>query len=141
MGWTASQRCIVGISADIEELKVVDTEAIFEEQNRYDTRTGKILKTDTVLVKDEEYHYEWLGCKGQSISSLIANAEKAFKVESFEGEETIYLGFSLGDNVNCGRIDLLQGYVSIEEVNATVKTLQEMFPKEDVGIYFMYSSG
>lgn len=44
MSLNYTQRCIIGLEFDIEELKVIDKEALCEAQNR-----------------DEEYHYEFMG--------------------------------------------------------------------------------
>lgn len=54
MGLDIHQHAIVGIKLSSEDIKKVISPAIYEDQPRYDTKTGELKRYERVLVKEEK---------------------------------------------------------------------------------------
>jgi hypothetical protein len=138
MGINYDQCAIIGIELSINDLKVVDKEAVYENQNRYDTRTGKVSKIEKVLVQKEEYHYEFNSKSYDDFYSIENDYED---LESFYDDDYIYLGLKIGDGKDFGRVDMLEGSLSLEEISEHFKEMKEMFPDMEIKLYFVSKAG
>lgn len=120
MSLNYTQRCIIGLEFDIEELKVIDKEALYEAQNR-----------------DEEYHYEFMG---ESYEYLEDIEDKYEDMSIIIDGNSLFFGISLGETYDYGRATLIEDNIPIptflNEVEKLVKILPEKFHTK-IEIYFI----
>jgi hypothetical protein len=132
-----TQKCILGLEFDIEKLKVIDKKALYETQNRYDTKTGEIIKTENVKIKDEEYHYEFMGESYQDLYSISYEYED---ISVIVDGNSLFFGISLGETYDYGGATLIEDSISIpillENVEKLVKILPEALHTQ-IEIYFI----
>lgn len=145
MSWNATQICILGISVDIEDIRVVDAAEQCETQNRYDTKTGKAIKTESVVIKEEEYHYEWRGCSEKSLWDLSDSLKKKYNLYCRHDDEEygqIYLGYKIGTKEDLGNVELLEGSTSLEDLLEMAKELEDKLGNPlDISLHFTYYAG
>jgi hypothetical protein len=122
-----TQICIIGLEFDIEELKVVDKEALYEAQNRYDSSTGKIVKTENVKIKDEECHYEFMG---ESYEYLEDIEDKYEDISIIIDGNSLFFGISLGETCDYGRATLIEDNIPIPTFLNEVEKLVKILPEE-----------
>ena len=133
-----SQKMIIGTKIYHDELKVVTEKAQYEDQNRYDTRTGKIIKTVSVLIKDEEYHYEFLNKKYDDIFDIDHDFPE---LNLYYFDEYIILGWEILKPKDLGRVDLIQGKISLEEFTEAFKKVKDILPTSEIECYLDYNIG
>jgi len=147
MGVNYTQSCIIGIELDYDQVKEVISPAKYEEQNRYNSRTGEVVRTESVLVKHEESVFKGFGveneCFYEFAEELAAKYELDAAVIYADYETRGYLGKRLGDSRDFGRIGFLDGNVSVTEI---IKVRTEIAQKldiktEDVKIHFTSDVG
>lgn len=147
MSWNATQICILGISVDIEDIKIIDAAEQRETQNRYDTKTGKVIKTESVVIKEEEYHYEWRGCREDNLYELVNNIQKKYGLycrhdNEYEEDGQFYIGYKIGCKTDLGNIELLEGSTSLDDLMEMVKELREKLGNMDmISLHFSYYAG
>jgi hypothetical protein len=136
MGINYKQYCLVGKAYHLSDLEVVDSEEITEKQPRYDSKTGKVKSYETVIVKEEESHYELLG----------ASVEEPYEFEEFfrkkglsvvTDDEFLYVGHLLGEYKDFGRADLLEGSVELNELSSIVTKVEAIL---ESGCYIIFCS-
>lgn len=118
MGVNFTQYCILGLEVDCDELKVVTSPEKYESQPRYNTKTGEITHRECVVIQEEQSHYEFLGCVDECIYELGLQLEDMYDIDFIYDNDcnVMYLGKKLGDEYDCGRVDLLSGYENIPTV-------------------------
>lgn len=146
MGVNYDQKCMVGIEIPLSDITVVVSEAVYEDQNRYDPRTGKILKTEKVLVKDAKLKYVFMGRESDNGYNLAEDIARELDLDCFieYGHYDQDKYFCLGKDIGCpddmGNICLLTGSV---EINYLVKLAEELKSKlpGDISLHFLSSAG
>lgn len=134
MGTNFSQSVVFGISANIEDIKVVSRPAEYKMQDRYDPRTGKITHQENVCVKYEEYFYDFCGQIASELDMLELEIREAYPDVSlwtdydFGKESQVVVGIGVGENEDMGRVELVRGSVSVEELEILRSKLESYFP-------------
>ena len=141
MSWNAKQYCLVGIGAEIDSLEVIDSEAVYEDQNRYNPKTGKVIGKDKVTVKEKVSHYEWLGESGSDFDDLVEKLEEKFELELLVTEEDIYLGKRIGNLADFGNVEMLQDELEITHLINLVNEVRGILPEDQVKIHFVVVAG
>lgn len=147
MGTNFTQYAIVGFKVSINDLKEVLSEKITEKQPRYNTKTGKIDKYEEVVVKEETCVYKLFGYTFEStwevheIAEQICNDfvyedDDLIGVSHFDGDD-LYIGVSLGDTNDLGRVELLEGEMSLEEITRAFEVAKRGLPGYDIKLYFV----
>ncbi len=139
MGVNFQQYCLIGRSYKLADLEVVDSEEITEKQPRYDSKTGKVKSHETVIVKEEESHYELLGTSVEDPYEF----EELFKkmgLKAIVDDTSIHVGQLLGRNKDFGRVELLDGTVELDKLS-TIVTKVEKLLKVTPHIIFCSSVG
>ena len=144
MGVNYDQYCLVGIEVEEESCRKVLKPAEYETQNRYNPRTGEVTHQEKVLVREEEYVYEFNGKEYDDyfysfVESVASENDLRCAVDQESGFGVV--GFSLGDSTDYGRADLLTGSESIKRVLDLVDRLKEIFPDHEVSIHFVTNVG
>ena len=144
MGVNYDQECMVGIEVDLSDITVVVSDAVYEDQNRYDPRTGKILKTEKVLVKAAELKYVFMGEESDDWYCMIENIAEELGLDCYvprsDDEQYFYIGTLVGDEQDMGRADLLTGSVEISYLVKLMTELKDKLPG-DISLHFLSSAG
>lgn len=144
MGVNYDQECMVGIEVDLSDITVVVSDAVYEDQNRYDPRTGKILKTEKVLVKAAELKYVFMGEESDDWYCMIENIAEELGLDCYvprsDDEQCFYIGTFVGDEQDMGRADLLTGSVEISYLVKLMTELKDKLPG-DISLHFLSSAG
>lgn len=137
MGTNYGQTCMVGVRFERNALKKIISPAEYRDEPRYDTWTGKQTGTERILVKREYFVYEVFGVEydhlyGVEIKGLYCN-------DGYGEGDGVFIGIKIGDEYDCGRVDLLQGSVSLKEISEKAKIVSEKLnvPIEDIGVHFI----
>jgi len=146
------QKCIVGIKIDSCDIIKEISPNVFEQQSRYDTKTGVETHKEAVLVQRGENVSEIFGeTYGEYIYDVAKQLGKRFAMDCIcdaeEGE--LFLGIQIGENEDCGRADLLQGKVSLDDLEGYVDEIWGKLPhnnhptvdRSDIGIHFVTNVG
>jgi hypothetical protein len=143
MGVNYTQHCIMGLELKYEDMKVVVSPAKYEEQNRYDNRTGKVTHTENVLVQREEYYFEAFGVKNEEFYEFVEELADKYELDSViisgeYSETVVYVGKKIGDEYDCGRVDLLIGNYSLQELQEAQSEVERKLGVEArfVELYF-----
>ena len=123
MGVDYTQYCILGIRLDVDDIKIVTDEEVYEDQPRYNTKTGEMTKMVSILVKEEQYHYEYAGFTDECLWDLGEQIEKKLDDENIsvqhggEYDSSIYIGKKIGESSEgyC-KADLLDGSIDLEDL-------------------------
>lgn len=146
MGVNFQQKCMVGIEIPLSEIRHLVIKATYEDQNRYDPRTGKILKTEKVLVKHPEFKYVFMGEESDDWCCMIENIAAELDLDSYvqeddsDGEAYFCIGTFIGDERDMGRVDLLEGSVEISYLVKLMTELKDKLPG-DISLHFLSSAG
>lgn len=141
MGVSYIQYAILGIKINKEDIKKVLSEAVYELQPRYDTKTGKEIGKERVLVKEKEEVYEFKGVKNSYFYELEYDLEKGFPdldvltTGGYNDEECIYIGKSLKMNSNDYTFDGMDGEISVKKIMELEKEVSRILD-EEVQLYF-----
>lgn len=143
MGTNYSQYCMVGVRFDKDDLKKIISPIEYRDEPRYDTRTGKQIRTERILVKEEDFVYEVLGVEYDDLSEVEIDGLDCRENSDPDEIGDFFIGLDIGDNYDCGRVELLQGSVSLGEISEKAKIVSEKLnvPIEDVGVHFITSVG
>ena len=149
MGVNYKQFCLYGIEIIEEDICTIVSPKVTEDQPRYDIKTGKVEKYETVLVKDEVKSYEFMGLKSEyfyGLYELLCNKfmKADYMYNMHEVNDRIYIGCDIGDTEDLGRAELLYDNDDID-----IKYLQDChkkmvgdgFTEEDLGLRLFYSVG
>ena len=145
MGVNYRQKCMVGIEVALSDITVVVSEAVYEDQNRYNPKTGKITGTERVLVKEEELKYVFMGEESDDWYCMIENIAEELGIDSCiqeddDGDAYFYIGTLVGDEQDMGRADLLTGSVEISYLVKLMTELKDKLPG-DISLHFLSSAG
>jgi hypothetical protein len=146
MGVNYQQKCMVGIEIPLSDITVVVAEATYEDQNRYNPKTGKITGTERVLVRESELKYVFMGKESDDWYSMIEDLAKELDLDSYiqngdyDGEEYFCIGTFVGDEDDMGRVDLLTGSVEISYLVKLMTELKDILPG-DISLHFLSSAG
>ena len=145
MGVNFRQKCMVGIEVPLSDITVVVAEATYEDQNRYNPKTGKITGTERVLVRESELKYVFMGKEYDDYHSLIGDLVDELELDSYiededDGNGYFYIGTFIGDERDMGRVDLLEGSVEISYLVKLMTELKDKLPG-DISLHFLSSVG
>ena len=145
MGVNYRQKCMVGIEVALSDITVVVSEAVYEDQNRYNPKTGKITGTERVLVKEEELKYVFMGEESDDWYCMIENIAEELGIDSYiqegdDGDAYFCIGTFVGDEQDMGRADLLTGSVEISYLVKLMTELKDKLPG-DISLHFLSSAG
>jgi hypothetical protein len=141
MGVNYTQHCIIGIKLNLKDLEVVTSPAIYELQNRYDVKTGKINKTENVLVKQKEYHYEFEGKIYKEYYAWEIVEQSGFDGYTDEyRSRTIFLGFKIKAQGH-GNVDLIKEELTLDTIKEKFELMQKRFPNHPIKMYFFPDIG
>lgn len=139
MGTNYGQTCMVGVRFEPDDLKKIISPEEYRDEPRYDTRTGKQIRTERILVKEEDFVYEVLGVEYDDLGEV--EIDGLCCAENFDPNERdgFFIGIEIGDEYDCGRVDLLQGSISLLEISEKAKIVSEKLnvPIEDIGVHFI----
>lgn len=146
MGVNYDQKCMVGIEVPLSDITTVVEEAVYENQNRYNPKTGKITGTERVLVKEEVLKYSFMGRESGNWCAMIESLADEIGLDSYiqegncPGEEYFCIGKFIGDNNDMGRADLLTGSVEISYLVRLMTELKDTLPG-NISLHFLSSAG
>lgn len=145
MGVNYRQKCMVGIEVALSDITVVVSEAVYEDQNRYNPKTGKITGAEIVLVKEEELKYVFMGEESDDWCCMIENIAEELGIDSYiqegdDGDAYFCIGTFVGDEQDMGRADLLTGSVEISYLVKLMTELKDKLPG-DISLHFLSSAG
>ena len=141
MGISYVQKSILGVKINKEDIRTVLSDAVYEEQSRYDSKTGQETHKEKVLVKGKEEIYEFMGVKNSYFYELDYDLEKAFPdldvltTGGYNDEECIYIGKSLNMNSNDYTFDGMDGEITIKKLMELEKEVSIILGQE-VKLYF-----
>jgi len=147
MGVNFTQSCILGWSFNRGQVEKELCPPEYTEQSRYDTKTGEETHKERVLIKEREYILECAGERHEEMYELAAIVADKFGLSyimDFE-EGEFFIGITLGDDFDYGRVELLIGDVQLDELAAKLNKLKDL--QEDIGtpdspaIYFVTNVG
>lgn len=138
MGINYSQYILVGTKVDKDSIKVIKEPSQYEIQNRYDTRTGKIVRQEKVLIKQEEYVFKFLNKEYDDIYE-IENDFPDLKLLIFD--EYIILGMNILNKESFDRVDLITGKFNIEQLTEFFNKVQRILPSCEINCYLDYRIG
>ena len=151
MGIDYYQQAIVGIRFSSLAFRRIINAPIWETQNRYDTKTGKVSGTEQVLVKEAEYEWYFPNTEividAQDVSNrgllwAIIQASH-IDLDILEIEDYIYMGKRIHSTKSYGRFHPLEGYYSFEELEEIKQLALDNLCKigynkpEQFGLYFI----
>lgn len=144
MGVNYDQRAILGICISSESAEHELSPAEYVEQPQYDTSTGVQVASKSVLKKHREVEYrygKWVSYDMYSLGELIAK-ELHLSCVFDNDEEDIFIGFPVGETHDYGRVELLEGEVSLDELENLRAELQERLSGDhEINLYLITSVG
>lgn len=142
MGTNYEQQCIVGFMLGDDEAKHILSPAVYEEQARYNTRTGKQTHTEKVLVKEEDYVYRFGDCEGYDLYDLGNTIANKHNVDFFHDDDGyLFIGKFVGETNDYGRVDLLEDTVSFSLLQSLREDVQDIFKDQCIELHFVTSVG
>lgn len=147
MGVNYSQYCIYGIEIARRDYERVVADPLYEEQNRYNPKTGEITHKEKVLVSDKQVQYQYDDVEAGDWYDFKELLREKFQnldyVETCydEDSQAIYFGFEVGEKEDLGRVDLINGYVSLNGLKSYDAELREKIPDGVFKLYFCTDVG
>jgi hypothetical protein len=128
MGVNYNQTCILGWAFERNDVEREVRPAEYEQQARYNTKTGEVSHYDNVLVKARDYVLELAGEKADCLWELSEAVASKFDLQCAmdHDEDTFYIGIKLGEKTNYGRADLLNGTVCMVDLAPGINRLREL---------------
>lgn len=156
MGVNYTQYAMVGVIITPEE-KVI-SEAVYRTEPRFDTKTGKQTHEEKVLVKEETVEFEYKVGSQRFISNYLEYPQELYdKIEQYNKDNdtfiiindiydengSICIGFNACHPADYGRVDLLEGELSLKDFMYHASYLAEAFDidTEDVKLHFFSCIG
>ena len=147
MGVNYRQYCMLGIKVTEDECLKVISPAIYADEPRFDTKTGKQVSTEKVLREEADEIYKWRDFESYYFGGLsfqINNEYINTEIDAVEacGYGSLYIGVHISSTMDCGRVELLEGEVSLEEIeDYTQDLIQNGFGRKEIGLHFFGSVG
>ena len=121
MGTNYGQNCMVGIRLERDDLKKVISPEEYRDEPRYDTRTGKQIKTERIIVKNEVFVYEVFGKEYDDLYEVEIDGLVCRSNFDPDKRYGFFIGLDIGEDLDCGRVELLQGSLSLAEIAEKAK--------------------
>lgn len=115
MGIDYTQYCLVGVRVNIQDINVVVKEAVYEDQNRYDTKTGKITHVEKVLVKSQVSKFVFNNKEYENIYNIENDYKNMTFLYNYD-ESAFYLGIPVKEPNSYGSFHSLTGFFLKEEI-------------------------
>jgi len=152
MGTNYNQYCIVGIKLHADDIRHVVSPDEFEEQPRYDTKTGKVSHLEKVLVKKEsvimkyrdfQIDYDSIFEFGEELVLHYKESLPELTYVSDQDNDYVVIGLFLLSSESYGRVELLEGSSSISEIQELATQVANALnvPIEDIGLHHCYYIG
>ena len=133
MGVDYYQKAIVGVKLSVKDLKKVVSPAIYEDQPRYDTKTGKVKGHERVLVKQEQSVYAIGPYEFKDQYSIQFNKHELYvdlRDEGNTSDEVIYIGLTAPIDMDKDMgVDgeFLDGSISLSGLSDAIDEVREKF--------------
>lgn len=139
MGIIYCQYAFLGISIDLEKAKEIVSPADYREELRFNPKTGEISGKERILVKQEDYQYKILGNIYPDIDDIESTNIHDLAIYRDYKSQTLFIGKSIGKNLDMGRVDLLYGSVSIDDILKDSNNIADLLKVsiEDIKIHFV----
>jgi hypothetical protein len=111
-----TQKVLVGVSLSLLEIERVISEAVYENQPNYDTKTGKKIGENKVLVKEAESVYDFGKFRCEDLEDLVSEIEEGYGLTAFFDNDFLYVGEEIGESEDYDRVDLRSGEIDLEEL-------------------------
>ena len=134
-----NQICIIGTKFTLDEITIVDSPAVFEKQNRYDTRTGAITKIENVMISDEKFHYEFLGKSYDDIYDIENDYEDLVLHLDYD-DNCAALGYEI-EATDYGSAELIDVSLELEEITNIFAKMQIRFSNTKIEMHFLTRIG
>lgn len=140
MGVNYNQFCIFGLAFALDDIKIIESPDEYKLENRYDVKTGKVTRQEKVLVKEEVYHYRINGFNFECPDSYCFK-DYYTKFDSYN--DMLYVGYEIGSFHDFGRVELLEGSVSLSELEEMSSKISKDFPehKNQIMLHFFNMVG
>lgn len=123
MGLDIYQNAIAGVKLSLEDIKKVISPAIYENQPRYDTKTGELKRHERVLVKEEKSVYKVGPYEFKNLWDIQFFKKDNYKLYVNTKDDFIYIGLEvpIGLDENAG-IDgeILNGSISLMKLESVM---------------------
>lgn len=116
MGTNYTQHCIVGLAIPVEEVKTIISPQEIEFQNRYDTRTGKVIGQERVVIKEQVCEYILAGSKSDcphALSDMI-NGNDGHQLSCWFIYDVFYIGLPIVEASEYGRVELIEDEITLD---------------------------
>lgn len=127
-----------GLSLEAEDFKELISPAVYEDQPRYDTRTGQVVKTERVLVKEEQAVYKMAGLEDVKFYSLVGRIARKFDLDIVENMDGVYfVGYNVFETEGYEQNDLADGTCDLDTLKKYHADMLEKFPdlEEYIGLH------
>jgi len=145
MGIDYNQSCILGIKIEESDYAVCTKETVWKSEKRYDRKTGERIEDERSVVTEAEYIVSYMDVEGYDEWDLAEKlAKKLGLTYCMDDNGTgcdIYIGYSLGGSDDYGRVDLIDGSVSMEDFASKLSKLTTIFNSEKIELHFVSSAG
>lgn len=116
MGVNFTQYAMIGWKFDVGNIKTEVVPPIYEDQARYDTRTGKPIASNRVLVKYGQYEYKLFDCTSDDPYYLCEEIRDKYNLDCECVNGTVYIGKFIGEREDYGRVELLEDEISVNSL-------------------------
>jgi hypothetical protein len=145
MGVNYTQNCILGFCIDADEVKEILAPAEYDEQPRYNPRTGEQTHTERVLVRQEQIVYKWGGLENEFFYELAEDISNKYDLDFVydDSTATLFLGEMIGERTDCGRVDLLEDSISLATLQQLADDLKKRLPEyqDKIELHFVCHVG
>lgn len=146
MGVNFTQDCIIGVDFDIDQATVVDEEAVYDKQPRYNRLTGEIEIYENVLIKSKKVHYSLFGVKSSDFCCLVDEIAGKFDLHYcfYDNYTSAVIGLKpIPEQESYGKVDLIKGFVPLSRLYELISKVEEKLGDGagEIGIIFTTNVG
>jgi hypothetical protein len=141
MGIKVKQKAILGIKLTHDECYHQKSPAVYDEQPRYDPKTGIQTHTENVLVKAEQNYFQFgdIVEEDEYFEYFIESVAEANDLQySCDDENDVgYIGYNLELNTGSYNFDLLEGSLPLDWIEDNIRELKSVFPDREIQLHFV----
>lgn len=132
MGISYDNYLVYGICLNKSECEVIISPAKYEMQNRYDTKTGKIIKQEKVCIKREENKYVFNSWENEDFTELANDIANANNLKWFYNyDDSCFIGLKAIESDDKGGARMIDGSISISELTELHNKMLDLFPFDE----------
>lgn len=121
MGVSYSVYLVYGFELKEKDCKIIIEPAVFEDQNRYDFKTGVVSHKETILVKQEKFKYVFgnIEQEGPGWYEFLETVSNKLKLKAYDDNRTgtAVVGKLILENKDWGRFDAPKGSISLNAMS------------------------